>query len=423
MKRSYKVRNLIYYIFIFLFPIIPEFTIIAGRPSYEWIILIELISLLLLKHKIRDKFLLKKIFIGFLLYAIAYGSHGEWRSIITIMLDCYFVILVIYNEIDSEVKLERTFQILVYGGIILSIESIFEVITEYNIFSLIQTLDSSNAMGAIILGYRNGQVRAEGSFGQPLPFAMYLLFINFICILAFVRKEKSKKDTYKVYYVGYVFSILAIVLTTGRMVLALTLILQCIFILSLKPEKRILIITIGCIGLIGIIMTSPDALQIIYTIGAVFNPDYYGKLIDGGQNVAYRLQLFSALQKYIDQNPLFGLGYAKSKDLQFMIETPTSSWMAYSIDNNYLSYLVKYGVFGLLANIYPLWCGLKIAFKANKMKYVPVFKWFFIIFILYAVDLVTVFQMGEKRIFFILIGIVTTMYKMYGNNKIRKYEG
>lgn len=113
MKRSYKVRNLIYYIFIFLFPIIPEFTIIAGRPSYEWIILIELISLLLLKHKIRDKFLLKKIFIGFLLYAIAYGSHGEWRSIITIMLDCYFVILVIYNEIDSEVKLERTFQILV----------------------------------------------------------------------------------------------------------------------------------------------------------------------------------------------------------------------------------------------------------------------------------------------------------------------
>ena len=252
---------------------------------------------------------------------------------------------------------------------------------------------------------------------------MYLLFINFICILAFVRKEKSKKDTYKVYYVGYVFSILAIVLTTGRMVLALTLILQCIFILSLKPEKRILIITIGCIGLIGIIMTSPDALQIIYTIGAVFNPDYYGKLIDGGQNVAYRLQLFSALQKYIDQNPLFGLGYAKSKDLQFMIETPTSSWMAYSIDNNYLSYLVKYGVFGLLANIYPLWWGLKIAFKANKMKYVPVFKWFFIIFILYAVDLVTVFQMGEKRIFFILIGIVTTMYKMYGNNKIRKYEG
>lgn len=423
MKRSYNVRNLIYYIFVFLFPIIPEFTIIAGRPSYEWIILIELISLLLLKHKIRDKFLLKKIFIGFLLYAIAYGSHGEWRSIITIMLDCFFVILVIYNEIDSEIKLERTFQVLVYGGIILSIEAVFEVITEYNIFSLIQTLDSNNAMGAIILGYRNGQVRAEGSFGQPLPFAMYLLFINFICILAFVRKEKSKKYTYKVYYVGYVLSILAIILTTGRMVLSLTLILQCIFILSLKPEKRILIITIGCIGLIGIIMTSPDALQIIYTIGAVFNPDYYGKLIDGGQNVAYRLQLFSALQKYIVQNPLFGLGYAKSKDLQFMIETPTSSWMAYSIDNNYLSYLVKYGVFGLLANIYPLWWGLKIAFKANKMKYVAVFKWFLIIFILYAIDLVTVFQMGEKRIFFILIGIVTTMYKMYGNNKVRKYEG
>ena len=45
-------------------------------------------------------------------------------------------------------------------------------------------------------------------------------------------------------------------------------------------------------------MTSPDALQIVYTIGAVFNPNYYDKLIDGGQNVAYRLQLFSALQKY-----------------------------------------------------------------------------------------------------------------------------
>ena len=422
MKRSYNVRNLIYYIFIFLFPIIPEFTIIAGRPSYEWILLIELISLLFLKHKIKDRFLLKKIFIGFVLYAIAYGSHGEWRSILTIMLDCFFVIFVIYNEIDSELKLEKTFQVLVYGGILLSIEAIFEVITEYNIFSVIQTLDPTNAMGAIILGYRNGQVRAEGSFGQPLPFAMYLLFINFICILAFIRKEKSKKYTYKVYYLGYGLTILAIILTTGRMVLALTLILQCIFVLSLKPEKKIIVITVGCIGLIGIIMTSPDALQIVYTIGAVFNPNYYDKLIDGGQNVAYRLQLFSALQKYIIQNPLFGLGYAQSKDLQFMIETPTSSWMAYSIDNNYLSYLVKYGMFGLLANIYPLWWGMKMAFKGNKMKDVKIFKWFLIVFILYAVDLITVFQMGEKRLFFILVGILTVMYKIYGNNKVRKYE-
>lgn len=154
MKRSYNVRNLIYYIFIFLFPIIPEFTIIAGRPSYEWILLIELISLLFLKHKIKDRFLLKKIFIGFVLYAIAYGSHGEWRSILTIMLDCFFVIFVIYNEIDSELKLEKTFQVLVYGGILLSIEAIFEVITEYNIFSVIQTLDPTNAMGAIILGWK-----------------------------------------------------------------------------------------------------------------------------------------------------------------------------------------------------------------------------------------------------------------------------
>ena len=419
MRKNYNIRNLIYFIFVFLFPIIPEFTIIAGRPSYEWILLIELVSLLILKHRIRDRFLLKKIFIGFLLYVIAYGSHAEWKSIITIMLDCYFVILVIYNEIDSEIKLEKTFYVLVCGGILLSVESIFETVTEYNIFSVIQTLDASNPMGAILLGYRDGQVRAEGSFGQPLPFAMYLLFINFICILAFIRREKNKKCVSKIYYLGYILSILAIILTTGRMVLALTIVLQCIFVLSLKPEKKIMIITLGCIGIVVVIMTSPDALQIVYTIGAVFNPNYYNKLIDGGQNVAYRLQLFSALQKYIVQNPLFGLGYAESKDLQFMIETPTSSWMAYSIDNNYLSHLVKYGVVGVLANIYPLWWGIKIAVKGIKLKRIQVFKWFLVIFILYAIDLETVFQMGEKRIFFILVAIVTVLYKM----NTHTYEG
>ena len=232
-----------------------------------------------------------------------------------------------------------------------------------------------------------------------------------------IKSNQQQRTTF-VFKLGYILSIITIYLTTARMVLILTIILQMFFIVSLRPDRRALIISSGIIICLLVVITTPEVLDAIYFIPAIFNPDYYSKVSDGGQNIAYRLQLFSALGKYIKENPLLGLGYEKSKNLRFLIETPTSSWMAYSIDNNYLSYLAKYGLIGFTANIYPLVWIIRYTKKlrwSDKSILNIIGKWGLLIFVLYAVNLFSVFQMGEKRIFFILVGSILALGRVVNN--------
>lgn len=416
MKNSLTTKgNLIYTLFVFLVPILPEFTKILGRSCFEYVILLEFVVLIIKKHKIKDRRLLKSIFLGIFIYGIMYCVHGEFVSTITITLDCFLIIIIVYNEITSEEKMNNTFHVLLWGGLLLSIESIFEYFTEYNLFSLIQTIPASESMGAKVLGYRNDTIRVEATFGQPLPFAMYMLFINFICVFLLIKNGREHKKSKFIVKLMYFMSIISIVLTTGRMVLILAIVLQCFFVSSFRSDKRRLIVVFGLMAVIFVAIVSPEEFDFVYTFIAVFNSDFYNMLSDQGQNIAYRLQLFNALKDFITANPLFGMGYLKSMDVSFFIDTPTSSWQAYSIDNNYLVYLVRYGIVGLVADCYVIIWGLKCSlqgykYKNSKNQYM--FKLFSIIFFLYILDLFTVYQMGEQRIFFVLVGVVLALRRM-----------
>ena len=411
---KHSIKSISLLIFVFLFSILPEFTLILDRPVYEWVVVAE-IFVLLFCNRGRAKYFkqLKYIIIGILLYTIMYGVHGEWGSILTVLIDCFIVIYIIISEIDSYEKIEKSIYALLVGGLFLSIEGIFEYIFESNWFSVLQTIDPNINMGAFSLGYRYNHVRIEGSFGQCLPFAMYLLFINFLCIYLFVQGKRNKKKPHAVCYITYVITFISIFLTTGRLVLVLLVVLQCYFALNMNPAKKTLIIFLAFVAIVVIALTSSDTLlDPLYTLLSVFNPNYYQKVSDGGQNVSYRLQLFSALSSYIRSNPLFGIGYTQKSGLRFNVVTPTSSWMAYSIDNNYLSYLVTYGIVGVISTCFVLLWAIVLSFKNRKVEKFG-FKWFLFILILYALDLFNVFQMGEKRIFFIIVGFVIALDRIY----------
>lgn len=414
-KMRIKIDKLFYYMFIFLFPILPEFTRIAGRASFEVPIILSMIATIFCSRRIKDKKVIKYLFWGIMLNIIMYGAHGEWGTVVSATLHCYIVILLIYNNIKNEESLIKTIDILLIAGICMCLEAIiFEWFFNFNIFSLIQTISKETNVGAASLQYRYGHVRVEGSLGQCIPFAMYCLFINFLSIIMLNAKKKYNITPKLLYKIAYILSIISVVMTGSRMVLVLLVILQCYFAMTLEKGKRSLIIIGGLVAAILVYVYTMDdtdtsiIMNVIYTVVSIFNPEYYSKLNDGGQNVSYRLYLFTALLPSIKQNLLFGLGRSAMSTFTFDMKTSVSSWRAYSIDNNYLSYLVSYGIIGLLGNSYLLWTNIiRIGKKIKKKmkKYMDIYKYCLVILILYAIDILAVYQMGEKRIFYVLVGV------------------
>lgn len=410
-SKSSSIWNYLYDLFLLLFPIAPEFTLLAGRVSYEWIVVFTALFFLILKGKVKKK-ILRLLVIPFLLYVIMYGAHNEWGSILTIIIDCFIPIIIVFSECSSIDKIEKSLKILLIGGAIECIEAIIEFISGLNLFSLIQTVDENNPMGAKILSYRYGFVRSEGSLGQSIPFAMYLLFINFIAILFIVNAEKKNEKPKRWIVLIYFISLIANVLAGSRMVLILGVITQIFFFSSLKPKRKIVIILIGLLIIPFLLLTTTENGQsgssmindAWFSILGLFNSKYYNNISDGGQNLTYRLYLFTVLKPYIEKNLLLGMGARERNNFTFDIVTSRTSWNAYSIDNNYLSYLLTYGFVGLFADIYLIIVCIFVSIRKLRSNNF-IYKYSLLFSILYAIDLIAVFQMGEKRIFFLLTGI------------------
>lgn len=402
-----------FYIFIFLFPILPEFCRLFDRASFEWIVVFEtIIFLLTCKGRILDKKFIIYLFVGLVFYLIMYGAHGEWTSTITIAIDCFLPILIIYNNITSRERLFKTFNVILYAGLIQCAFAVVEILFEYNLFSMIQTIPADEAMGALKFTYRDGIVRVEGSFGQPIPFAMYMLFLNFICLIIFKKANILKEKSNNLAKVVYVLSFIIILLTISRMVIILTLLMQILYIATFPKNKRIIIFLIALILILFFVLIislsdSSTLRDAFYAVLAVFDSSYYEKMSDGGQNVSYRLYLFQALGDTIFDNLWIGIGYDDFSTFSFHVVTSVTEWQATSIDNNLLSTLLTYGIIGFIAKYFLLISVIihTITRLISKREDKTFYLMALFIAIIYLLYLMSVAQLTENRIFYVLVGV------------------
>lgn len=412
MIKRLSFSDICLYTYCFLFPILPEFTQLLGRPIYDWVTIVFAICTLFNRRFIlkKDKFS-KYILFSVFLYVLMYGYHGEWRSIIGISLVCFIPMLCIYSYITSVEKIRKVLYCLLWGGLLLCVESLIEYFLGFNVFSLIQTIPADNGMGAIILNYRYNHVRVEATMGGSSIYAMYLLFINFTTVLLYFDSRRNRIKLRNIAKIMYIFTIACIFMTATRMVIILCILTQCIVFLKLDSKKKIWIILLGILGGGAAILfykdsSSSDMLDSLYALVGLFNHDAYAKISDGGQNVSYRLYLFTALEPYISQRPITGWGARFMNGFTFDMVTSVSSWRAFSIDNNYLSYLITYGIIGLVADINPMISTIIISFKQYKVSKRNIFFFLALLIVfIYMLHLFSVFQMGEKRVFFVLTAI------------------
>ena len=197
--------------------------------------------------------------------------------------------------------------------------------------------------------------------------------------------------------------------------------LYVIYLMKMQYKISLIVVGIVCVGIYALVGGEGNILtDCIYTILSLINPELVRKISDSGLTTTYRLSMFAYLSQFLTKHLWIGIGYANSLNVSVPVEGVNGTWYQSSIDNNYLVWWLRYGLFGMIANIFYNAYPIRYLFSIKKTgdpsssisKQKHLLFW---TFIGYTVTLITVYQMGEKRIHSILIALIIAMY--YLNKK------
>ena len=397
-----KKLNPLFALFIAVLPIIPEYFRAAGYPVLVFLPIIPFLALGLGKRKIKIPRSFKKILLPLLIIAIiSYGIHGELSSLLRYITTVVMTILVIVNYVKDDDDIYRAFCILAYVGIAMCLLGIVEKMTGFNIFSLIETDSSQSARASI----RRGVARVELSFGTPIVAGLYMIFINAIARILIADKRTSKNKKYPLYFL-VIMTFVITYWTDSRMCMMTLILMQVLFFMRNRWSKKLVV------GIIVLFILGMDfALQ-----GFLYQ--FYGKYLtlissiftsgSGTTDIttAYRFQLFPTLLPRIKDSLLFGYGSSYMNNYTFSIWGHTY----YSIDNMFLDVLMRHGLIGLVLVLTPIIYSIVLSYRLIKEKEALGY-YLLCVFIIYLLNLVSVTQLGEQKIFYTLFGVVlTAMY-------------
>jgi hypothetical protein len=249
-----------------------------------------------------------------------------------------------------------------------------------------------------------------------------MLFIHGITmILLFLVKKPLSKKAFLIMML--ILSFVCIYLSTVRSIFILCLLLDFCFLFKLTSINKWLFFLGIVFGLIISYAVEPGLISdTFYSFLSLFDKSFYSKLSDGGQNIIYRQILLNAGFSYIKGHLMMGVGYDAAQEFTFYASTPTSNWLASSIDNGYLYIIISYGFFGLLAVfIMPFvlcFSSVRLIKNGGESKQIPILV--LLLLILYFADLIWVSQLDEKKIFYLLIGSVFGYYNLLKFNGATK---
>lgn len=389
-----NVKNLVLYIMLVFFPILPEYFRIGGYTVYQFIIVGAFLWTCvngIKKSKLR--FYSKYILPILLLSVVVNGYYKEYSSFISILITPVMAIFVIFMLLKDEEDCDNALKFLVVVGLFMGLTGFVEFISGYNIFSLVETADLG-AMGPSAY-YRNGMIRIEQSFGSAITFGLYMLFVNAI---AFSMISISQGKQRKRYLLCYVITFPIVFLTGSRMPILTLVLLQVLFFMRSKMSKKVAVI----IGLLFILFFDLVNGGVLYTYISKYS-SLVVQLFSGDTtdtSSSYRLALIPTLIPYIKNKFWLGYGNSFMNNFTFMYDGHSH----YSIDNGYLSNLMAHGVLGLLRTLWPMLCGCVLATKMLKRKDKRGY-YFLSMYIVYLMNIFSVAQMGERKICFTLVAV------------------
>lgn len=398
MKVEYK--KLILYMLFFLYPVLPSYFGFAGWPVYTILGAVASALLIVANRKIvlyKETLYLLFAYLCLLMPAM---RHQEMVSVLFFLVDVSLILGCICN-IKNRQTIETIIDIMIIAAAILCVCSYIEVLLDFNVFSIIENIDSVGGMGTDAQ-YRFSYRRAEASFSQSIGYAIYLTFIsslNFYKICTNKRKNR--------YLIYHVMIIIGVILTFSRVSMILFFSLQLYFMYIkgfYKGVKKtieiiaavILFVLIASIFHIEISFLN-DAISMIV---AMFDSETSSKIAGsfGNDNLngwSYRLVLITELPRLLGNKWLLGGGQVFANSGFY-----TSLYKVGSIDNNYMTVLFRYGLLGVVGKMTYIFTGISSSKKLSReedYKAIIFGKISCATFIVYLLNWISVAELRESR--------------------------
>ena len=415
---SFSLRRNATLIFIALYPVLPAYFRIAGIPSYKVVAFLYFLVYAMASFK-GKKLRVKKSFfyiICIILFLRIPGQvvHGNTTEVFNIILEYVVILIPLLDYHDCKEKIEEGLHVLLNVSMPMAFMGIFEFLTKASLFAYLYNGNGTEASPELQM--RGIFARSEASFGQAIPFAIYLS-VNAFIALYFYNKKNDKK------YLYMLFVLIAAQFTTISRAPILIFIFMLAVYMKMLGKQQLLKGVLVSIGIIAVIMIGSyfiapslyNSITFIFNVLlGVFSENALARAgeFSNSNPFTYRLALYSISLNLIKGKALFGTGQAINEFAYGSFRYTNT--LHFSIDNAYLSTLVTNGIFGLLATVYEIVLAIKATFSRRKSDKLYLF--FLMATVLLALNWFSVAKMGTARIWLILFAMILAVSKFKANN-------
>ncbi len=422
-----------------IFSTFPNYCVIGKFPLYDYVLFFGIILAWLFRENFhKNSPAVRCILLVFaVLMMICQLSHHERLVYLRTMLEYIGPFILLGCFIENRKQIQTVIDSFLLFTAFMCVMGILETVTQFNIWSIIETSIFGDKMGSIS-EVRYGIYRIEQSFGQCLPYSTYLLAVS---LLAWYRFFSAPQKKIRILLLILLLLIgVNIFLTNSRLAFIIFILLGAGVVFIRSKRKKLIILAVSASLLIAIFILCFTNLlnQNTYILALInmFNPNdtVYGT------SMAYRIGLLTAFPSIIKGNYALGVGSSALQE-PFLIRIPAcpAGFLSTSIDNNYLFRTAQYGLVGLSAFLFyylgtVIWVTARAKnIRKEKMRLLfqehPFLLVVPIIMAMYLLVWISVAQITEFRVFNVILGLYAAYFRVFteemranGLGEIRREE-
>ena len=399
---------------LFLFPILPQYIyLISGINLVNALTALMLIYCIILmkfkRIKMRQYIVLFWMYMVF--YAIRYLMDGEWMRSITHFISFILVPYMVICITDTPKKFFKAVDILINADMVMGLIGIVEAISKVNIFQLFAPEGTW-----FFHDIRYGLLRVMTTFGQPIAYGLYQLFI--VALVSYRQSTNIGISKMKFLKFVKIIAIINVVLSVSRG--AIFSLIALMVMLAYNRNKRKFYVTIITIIGIFIIATmiynvSNMSIPFIDDVISIINQLLFGQSSNAGSGIGDRMNLSEWVFEVMDDNYIWGMGTTA----EFVYQV--YDWQVKtSIENQYLCVMYNLGLVGMVLLILSYLNVLMYSFKNNKKngsilnEKISFNKVAGILLLIYFIELLSVQETDMTRMYVIMIALIISY------NRLRK---
>lgn len=332
-------------ILLFFYPILPQYIYLTNSLNIVNFIGVMSVVLILLGGKIYI-WHLPGLMVPYFLYtgicAVRYLLEVGILQMGTYTITCILVPFFIVSFLNNRYKFYKSLDLLINASFIMSLLGIFEATTKINPIQLLGNGSDVPFFHEI----RYGMLRIMVTFGQPIAYGLYQVFIVAIILYRLNSAELTFKRR-RFLKICYLLSILNVILTVSRIPILACVVLHMLLLYK-KSKKKFINYTLLLGSIIAFMIIFCDSLGVSFPFISDL-VDAFSTLFTGsdstssGPGIGNRLDLWSWVFLSMGNSWVWGRGILT--DFSFEVyEWQTKT----SIENQYLNVLFHNGIVGLV---------------------------------------------------------------------------